>query len=144
MDDLSTNPESAKNRFGALAVHVRTAGDALPVPGARITILAADPPNTGESIAVLFTDASGNTPPIALPAPPASSTQAPGGGVTSFRYHVLTDIPGYYSVQNLFVPIYEGVTAIQTVHAVPFPDMGQTPPFPDDIIRFNESTSPDL
>ncbi len=144
MDQSITNSDQEARETGYLRVQVRTAGDALPVPGARITVIAADPPTPGQTVAVLFTDESGNTPLLPLPAPPASTTQAPGGGIPSLRYHVITDNTGYYSVQNLFLPIYSGVTAIQNVRLVPYPDLGQTPPFPSDQTRFNESQSPDL
>lgn len=142
MNDQPQNLPSS-DEIGFLTVRARTAGEALPVAGAQIRIIAA-PPGGDQTAAILFTDPSGNTPPIALPAPPASASQTPGGGTASFRYHILTDAPGYYSVQNLFVPIYAGVTAIQTVHLIPYPDLGQTPPLPSDQIRFNESALPDL
>ena len=137
--DQNNTPKAPS--VGYLAMRVRTAGDALPVKGARVTVLSAQ---DGGEIAVLFTDSSGNTPPLALPAPDASASLTPGGGTVSFLYHTITDAEGYYSAQNLFLPVYAGVTSIQTVQLVPFPDIGQTPPYPSDITRFNESQSPDL
>lgn len=138
---LSPAPPPAPVEEGYLTVQVRTAGGAYPVPGARVSIL---PVNRNAEAVVLFTDSSGNTPLLSLPAPPARSSLTPNGGVTSFAYHIITDAPGFLSVQNLNVPIYAGVTAIQQVLLIPFPDQGQTPPTPNDQTRFNESGKPDL
>lgn len=130
--------------FGKLTVSVRLARGALPVEGASVVITGAE---EGEEnvLYTLETDRSGNTPPVSLPAPPAENSLTPGHpGAVSFSYHVLTDKPGYIGVRNLFVPIYDGVTAIQNVAFVPLPEGAERSPYPSDVLRYSETDRPDL
>ncbi len=103
---------------GTLIVQVYTADQALPVSGAnvKVTKLTED---GEELIKVMQTNRSGKTEPLILPAPPSSNSQTPDGGVRFFNYNIRVDYPGYYTMENLNVPIFDGQTAIQPVALIP-------------------------
>ena len=128
---------------GYITVNVRTAGGALPVEGAVITISSSDGVNS-TVIAVMTSDAAGVSDIVELPAPPRENSLTPGNGkaVCSF-YTIDTDREGYYHVVNENVPIFDGVTAIQQVLLVPIaggrPDLS-----PSDLTRFNVAELPNL
>ncbi len=103
---------------GTLIVQVYTADQVLPVSGAnvKVTHLTED---GEELIKVMQTDRSGKTAPLPLPAPPSSNSQSPDGGIKFFNYNIRVDYPGYYTMENLNVPIFDGQTAIQPVALIP-------------------------
>lgn len=128
---------------GYITVNVRTAGGALPVEGAVITVSSSDGVNS-TVIAVMTSDAAGVSDIIELPAPPRENSLTPGNGkeVCSF-YTIDTDRDGYYHVVNENIPVFDGVTAIQQVLLVPIaggrPDLA-----PYDLTRFNVGELPNL
>ncbi len=103
---------------GTLIVQVYTADQALPVSGANVKVTQLTD-NGEELIRVMQTDRSGKTVPLLLPAPPSSNSQTPDGGVKFFNYNIRVDYPGYYTMENLNVPIFDGQTAIQPVALIP-------------------------
>lgn len=125
---------------GFITVNVRTAGGALPVSGALITVSDT---KSGTVIAVMTTDISGISDIVELPAPPRENTLVPGNPNVSTLYTVDTDKEGYYHVVNSGIPVFDGVTAIQQVLMVPIA-LGDEPLQPNDITRFEASQSPDL
>ncbi|MBR5614530.1 MAG: hypothetical protein IKW64_04430 [Clostridia bacterium] len=106
---------------GMLIVQVYTADQALPLADANVLITK----NSGsgeELVRVLKTDRSGRTQPISLAAPPAANSLDPeNGGARFFNYNIRVDYPGYYTMENLNVPIFEGQTSIQPVAMIPLP-----------------------
>ena len=100
---------------GGLRVNVRTADGALPIAGARAEVFDAN----GRSVGVLITDRSGSTEILALPAPPASLSQAPGGGEVFADYRLRVEADGYYPQQNENVPIFDGVLSLQSAALIP-------------------------
>ena len=127
---------------GYLQVNVRSASGALPVADATVTVRATeDTPNS--YFRILTTDRSGQTPRIALPAPPRALSQAPEPPqVLPYATYVIeTRKAGYRTVENTFVPIYADVTSIQPVDLVPlsYPDTDG-----DASTRYDESLPPDL
>ncbi len=100
---------------GGLRVNVRTANGALPITGARAEVFDA----AGRSVRVLFTDRSGSTEILALPAPSASLSQSPGGGEVFATYRLQVDAEGYYSQINESVPIFDGVLSLQSAALIP-------------------------
>lgn len=125
---------------GFITVNVRTAGGALPVSGALVTVSDTA---SGTVIAVMTTDVSGVSDIVELPAPPKENTLTPGNKNVSTLYNVDTDKDGFYHVVNSGIPVFDGVTAIQQVLMVPTAQ-GGTPLQPNDITRFEASGSPDL
>ncbi len=125
---------------GYISVNVRTAGGALPVEGAMITVSRTE---DGAVIAVTLSDDGGMGESIELPAPLKENSLSPGGGKVSSLYTVDTDKEGYYHVINAGIPVFDGVTAIQQVLLVPIAK-GSNPLEPNDLTRFENGSQPDL
>ena len=107
------------NENGFITVTVKTAGGALPVENAVVTVK-----DENENILyVQFTDRSGRTPRLLLPAPPLVNSSSPGAADPPFfSYNVDTDKQGFISVRNLRVPVYPGINSIQPVELLPLPE----------------------
>ena len=124
------------NESGYITVIARTAGGALPVENAVVTVKDS----SGNILYVTFTDGSGRTSPLAVPAPPKANSSTPNTGEPPFyTYNIDTDLLGYVSVRNLSVPVYPGITSIQPVELLPLAE-GQS----DTPVTFNESGAPSL
>jgi len=103
---------------GYIVVQVYTADQAIPVADANVII--ARPAGTGEEVIRLMkTDRSGKTAAIAVPAPPAENSQTPDGGEVFYKYNIRVDYPGYRTVENVNVPVFDGQTSIQPVAMIP-------------------------
>lgn len=127
---------------GFITVNVRTAGGALPVEGATITIKTVDGENS-TVVAVMITDSAGTSDVVALPAPPKENSQQPGNENVCSFYTIDTDRDGYYHVVNENVPVFDGVTAIQQVLLVPIAG-GRPDLTPYDLTRFSSGQLPNL
>ncbi len=125
---------------GYITVNVRTAGGALPVEGAMITIKASSDGND-TVIAVMISDAGGASDVIALPTPPKENSLTPNGGEVSSMYTVDADKDGYYHVVITSVPVYDGVTTVQQILLVPIA-LGNGVPVPDELTRFSGGGNP--
>ncbi len=106
--------------IGTLIVQVYTADQALPIEGANVLVTkTAD--GGEELVKVMQTNRSGKTEPLALSAPPASNSLTPDGGTRYSIYNIRVDSPGFYTMENLDVPIFGGQTAIQPIALIPLP-----------------------
>ena len=130
----------AEQGRGFITVNVRTAGGALPVEGALVTISSSD---TGTVVAVTVTDNAGLSEIIGLSTPPKENSLVVEGGDVSRFYTVDTDKDGFYHVVNANIPVFDGVTAIQQVLLVPIA-VGDNALQPNDLTRFENSELPDL
>ncbi|MBQ2932272.1 MAG: hypothetical protein IJE62_05460 [Clostridia bacterium] len=106
--------------MGFLVLQVYTADQALPIEGAHVLVTKTTPDGE-ELVKVMQTDRSGKTEALALSAPPAANSQKPDGGTRYYVYNVRVDYPGYYTMENLDVPIFDGQTSIQPVALIPLP-----------------------
>ena len=130
---------TADNGYGQLIVSVNTAGGALPVENAVVTVKDTG----GKIISVFFTDRNGRTPRLKLMAPPRENSESPNApGPAFFNYNVDTDKEGYTSVRNIDVPVYSGVTSIQTVELIPLSEGSSE--FYNDTVSFTEGQPPEL
>ena len=128
-----------EDSYGYLKITVRTAGGAVPVPRAIVTVKDANE----TLMAVFFTDENGNTPALKVLAPPKANTESPDvGGAPFYLYNIDTDKAGFKSVRNIGVPVYSGVTSVQPVELVPVSEGGGGDY--GENIRFNESVAPNL
>ena len=129
----------SENSYGYLTVSVRTAGGALPVPRAIVTVK-----DENEALlAVFFTDENGNTPTLKVLAPPLSNTQSPNSdGAAFFNYNIDTDKAGYKSVRNIGVPVYSKVTSVQPVELIPISEGGEG--HYNENVRYSENIPPNL
>ena len=106
---MSNEAQSA----GFLRVAVSSAEGAIPAEGARVTVTAKD----GREW-VLFTDESGLTAPLELPAPPATSSQSALSEDPYASYRVTVDKDGFYRQITERVPVFAGVTARQGISLI--------------------------
>lgn len=98
-----------KEHVGFLQVFVRTAGESLPVANARVFIEGAATPTT------LYTDRSGKTERIPLPAPPPENSTSAGSSTPFALYRVTVEKEGFYPQRTENVPVFAGVGSLQPV-----------------------------
>ena len=102
---------------GEIRVHTVTAEGARPVAGAAVTVVRfidGEP----ELTALRTTDDSGETDTITVPAPPPSADQR---HPASFLYDISVQAEGYYREHSTDVPVFPGVTSVQTFVMIPLP-----------------------
>lgn len=111
---LKANP-----RQGTLSFRTYTARNALPVPGARISVTK----KIGGRRHIFYdltTDSSGQTEAVALPAPPSAYSQTSDSGVQPFSLYDADIIAkGYAPVSIRNLPIFEGILSVQRAALVP-------------------------
>ena len=114
MDDSGPDPSKPP----VLQVHVTTARQSLPVPGAHVVVTGNDTSHedySREDAIILHkmasTDESGNTPEMTLPV-----GEAPDG------YTVEVSSPGFCRARHIHVPLYNGLKSIQAVDLIPLPE----------------------
>lgn len=101
---------------GYLKVQVTTASGAIPISGAEVRIESL----ANQNILTLFTDESGETPFVQLPAPKRVLPLSPENSAKSYSaYNTKVSYPGYYTEENLNVAIFDEVKAIQPVSLSP-------------------------
>ena len=124
------------NEIGYIVIAAKTAGGALPVENAVVTVRDG----SGNILFVEFTDKSGKTPLLRVAAPPKENSLNPEAPDPPFyTYAIDTDKEGFVSVRNLSVPVYPGITSIQPVELLPLPEGSRRRE-----ITVNESGSPEL
>ena len=115
------NTQIAQNTgTGYLKVRVTAADNALPIGGASVTVTKRNG-STPELINKQTTNDSGQTEQISLPAPPKELSQSPGNPTPYANYNIRVDYTGYYSVEHIDVPIFDGQLSIQPTQLVPLP-----------------------
>ena len=127
---------------GTLIVSVYTAGGAFPVEDALVIIRGSEQNSSGV-LSVLYTDQSGNTPRITLPAPPAAESEKPGTDKPYATYNIEVDKENFYPRTFNNVPLFAGTTSIQPVNLIPLAEYNQDMLRPDSS-DITESQNPDL
>lgn len=125
---------------GYLRIKTSTAGNAFPVSGAIVYIKSYTEGNEdgGDVLYSLRTDEDGLTETVALPAPSREYTLSPGSDKVFSEYNIEIKKDGYYPVENIGVPIFDGVTSIQPVELIPLSENSLFSPQSPDV-RFFES-----
>ena len=130
--------------WGFLQFDIFTAGGAYPVPGALVVVKKKLTGGTG-LVRLLFSDRSGRTPTIALPAPSASLSQNPMSTTRPFsEYTVTVRARGYYTLSDINIPIFAGVKTVQPIDLIPLPEYSgdsDTQPRSDSQNNMNDSDS---
>ena len=133
----------SSQKYGYLIVNVVTARGAIPLSGAAVTVY--DTSADGNPImTVVYTDSSGKTERIALPAPARSLSTQPGNVKPFATYLIQIEKEGYYTVTNNGVPIFEGVTSIQPVEMMPLSEYDSDSIYPRIGLNINENENPQL
>jgi len=109
---------------GYLTVRVTTARGAIPLDGATVTVTGNTQDNSGV-LGVYSTGGDGLTPKIALPAPPRANSESPNSGVPFFTYNLEIVRDGYFNQTYQNVPVFEGISAMQTAEMIPFAKNGK-------------------
>lgn len=143
-------PLSPDTGIGQLIFRVATARGAIPLEGAQITVWPHIPTpgeaGRGQVIAVLYTDRDGKTEPLELQTPPKSESLAPmpAGTLPFASYDAEVYLPGYYAPSYSRIPIFDGITSIQSVDMIPLPENGREEGLTPDDTQFFEGENPDL
>ena len=114
------NVNQSSTNFGGLVVTVTTGSETKPLSGAHVTVSKRNG-NKEQIIRTLITDENGRTSVVELPTPPISNSESPGGPIPYAFYDVRVDYPGYYSVENVDIPIFPDNVAFQPVNLIPLP-----------------------
>jgi hypothetical protein len=132
---------------GYLLVRVSTASGAIPVSGATVVVRSGVSDETndkGAVVQILRSDRDGNTPRIALPAPPRENSTQPGSMVPYASYQIDVVADGFYRQYFTGVPIYDGVTSIQPAALIPLADNPGIEQITDTDRYFDENVNPAL
>ncbi len=128
---------------GYLVVRISAASEALPLAGAKVFVRGGEENDSGV-IAVLESGSDGLTPKIALAAPPRALSESPGNLRPYASYNIDIHLDGYPSLMLQNVPIFDGITSVQSAVMIPLPKNG----YPDNFIPFGdriyESEAPNL
>lgn len=131
--DTNNTAVDRNGEGGSLIVQVLTAGGALPLAGASVTISDAGDGWISEEIR-LTTESAGLTERVPLPAPPKDMSLSPTVRLPYARYNINVTYPGHIPYNAKNVPVFSGVNSRQTVNMIPFSsfDKEETyPRFPD-------------
>ena len=112
--------EKENAQTGFLKTRVTVAREALPLKNAKVSV-TKEFLEGRHTYAVLYTDQSGKTEAIALPAPSKHISEEPEeNGVRGFSsYDIRVEAPGYVTVDNIDVPVFEDIVSVQPVTMVP-------------------------
>ena len=118
--NAETLAQDAKGE-GKMRIFATTGRGAFPVEGAHVTISRDE---GGEQVLyqLAMTDESGSSPVCTLPTLRAELSQQPGTPLPYLSYHIRVEKPGYFIFDARNVPVYDGVSATQTVDMVPVPE----------------------
>ena len=133
--DKKETVESIDGEVGYLIVRVTTAGGAIPLEDALVSIRGEAPSDSGV-IFTLKTDRDGRTPKIALKTPRKSLSESKNDLRPYALYNVDVMKKGYVPVYFHSVPIFPDVLSIQpaTLAPLPEPDPENTYPIRQDLL----------
>lgn len=111
--------------FGTLIVRAVSGDGTIPIDGALVYIrsYSDSPEDESNVIFSLRTGIDGMTEPVSLPTTPRENSISPGAdGKEYTSYNVEVRKEGYYTVENIGLPIFDGITSIQTAEMIPYSD----------------------
>jgi len=124
---------------GQLQVRVSTENQAIPLPGAVITVTRNDNGST-ELIRTIIADQNGLTPLLDLPTKDRRLSLEPDHPAPYTVYTVDVTADGYFHKRFLDIPIYGGVTAVQNVSMIPLPEQGDQ----NDVLEYPQGGPKEL
>jgi hypothetical protein len=132
--------EENERNTGGLTVSVFTAGGALPLEGATVTVTDTE----GNILRTATTDRSGRTPRFVLPSVRAEEALTPNPSVRPYSiYGIRITKDGYYTHENSGVPVFAGITSVQPAELIPFSLYGQDGERPDGNLFFSSAQTLD-
>lgn len=112
--------EKANTAEGYLRVITAAADSAYPVPDARVSVFT----RIGKKLHLSYlmvTDENGESPTVALPAPPAGLSQEPDNSTPYASCDIRVAAKGFFPTQATDVHIFAGITTRQVFQLVPLP-----------------------
>ena len=139
----SPTPESIYSGTGYIIVKVATASGAIPVERASV-IIRGNEEHTSDILLSFLTDRDGLIARVPLPAPSREESQTPtGNGAKPFStYNIDVLKEGYYPQYYQNVPVFDGITAVQTANIIPLSEGGQKDPYVVDEQIFDQYQNP--
>lgn len=128
-----------------LVFQLYTGRQAIPVRSAKVTVTDAD----GRIERVLYSGASGRTPPLPLEAPPASLSLSPEHAALPYsRYNARIEAAGYLPIVIKGIQLFEGIEGLESIELGPIPrgdsnDDMESVIIPPPAIMGSEPRSPD-
>lgn len=106
--------------MGTLLAKVTAGRGTIPLEGVTVYVRDYTGDSEGEILYTLKTGSDGITPSVQLPAPDKESSLSPGGTTLPYSEYVITTVKkGFNTVENVGVPIFEGIVSIQSVDMIP-------------------------
>lgn len=108
---------------GYILVNTRTGENSSPVENALIMITTISD-GKREMIASGLTDESGISPKFAVPAPDLEHSQSPDSVKRPYSlYDISVTAKGFFNARSVDVPVFSGITSVQTFGMIPVPLM---------------------
>lgn len=145
-DRSDTRPMTGQ---GKLVFQITTAGGAIPLEGAEVTLRQSRGPTDagGDVLSVLYSGRDGKTEVLTLPAPARGYSLEPardGAPVPYALYNADVRMDGFYKQSYIRIPVFDGITSIQRASLIPLPENGFEGGTRPDGETFYEGESPDL
>ena len=142
-------PNESPTGQGILVFQITTAGGAIPLEGAEVTLRESRSltEGSGDVVAVLFSGRDGKTEALPLPAPARSYSLEPsrdGAPIPYALYNADVRMDGFYKQSYIRIPVFDGITSIQRASLIPLPENGFEGGTRPDGETFYEGESPDL
>jgi len=118
-----SSKESMGDSIGYILVNTRTGEGSSPVVGASILITAVVD-GKREIIASGVTNESGISPKFAVPAPDIIHSQSPEALKRPYSlFDISVTASGFFNARSVDVPVFSGITSVQTFAMIPVPLM---------------------
>ena len=145
-DRSDTRPMTGQ---GKLVFQITTAGGAIPLEGAEVTLRQSRGPTDsgGDVLSVLYSGRDGKTEVLPLPAPARGYSLEPardGAPVPYALYNADVRMDGFYKQSYIRIPVFDGITSIQRASLIPLPENGFEGGTRPDGEMFVEGENPDL
>ena len=145
-DRSDTRPMTGQ---GKLVFQITTAGGAIPLEGAEVTLRQSRGPTDagGDVLSVLYSGRDGKTEALTLPAPARGYSLEPardGAPVPYALYNADVRMDGFYKQSYIRIPVFDGITSIQRASLIPLPENGFEGGTRPDGSVFIEGENPDL
>ena len=145
-DRSDTRPMTGQ---GKLVFQITTAGGAIPLEGAEVTLRQSRGPTDagGDVLSVLYSGRDGKTEVLTLPAPARGYSLEPardGAPVPYALYNADVRMDGFYKQSYIRIPVFDGITSIQRASLIPLPENGFEGGVRPDGDIFVEGENPDL
>ena len=145
-DRSDTRPMTGQ---GKLVFQITTAGGAIPLEGAEVTLRQSRGPTDagGDVLSVLYSGRDGKTEVLPLPAPARGYSLEPardGAPVPYALYNADVRMDGFYKQSYIRIPVFDGITSIQRASLIPLPENGFEGGIRPDGSVFIEGENPDL